>query len=152
MKTTVGEDDKSTEEGRRDNPVTATARYEDSSVASKGLVSTLTNVVNSFFPARRAAEADQKALTAASRMPPTSPEQLMERIRGDYVDQNYLWTGDIDLSAFDEQCQFTDPTLSFTGTDTFVQNIQNLRPIVDLLVGDDDDDDCDDSSMLSLLT
>ena len=58
----------------------------------------------------------------------------MERIREDYTVNNYLWTGKIDLSSFDDQCRFTDPTLSFTGTDQFVNNIQNLRPIVDKLI------------------
>ena len=68
---------------------------------------------------------------------PTSPQDLLERIRADYVVKNYLWTGDIDLSAFDRQCRFTDPTISFTGTDTFVENIKNLRPIVDALTKTD---------------
>lgn len=109
----------------------STSRYEDSDVASKGLVSSLTGFVNSFLkneqePRDRSGESDAT--------PPASPQELLERIRSDYTDKNYLWTGDIDLSAFDSNCQFTDPTLSFTGTDTFVQNLQNLRPLVDAVV------------------
>ena len=34
----------------------------------------------------------------------------MERIREDYVEKNYLWTGDIDTSSFETDCRFTDPT------------------------------------------
>ena len=58
----------------------------------------------------------------------------MNRIRDDYTINNYLWTGNIDLAAFEKDCRFTDPTLSFVGTDTFVSNVQNLRPIVDSLI------------------
>jgi len=76
------------------------------------------------------AEKDERVLPP----PPSSPEQLLERIRDDYVENNYLWTGDIDLSAFEEDCQFTDPTLTFTGRDKFVSNVSNLRPIVDALI------------------
>jgi hypothetical protein len=69
-----------------------------------------------------------------SQQPPRSPRELLERIRQDYIVKNYLWTGDIDMACFDSQCTFTDPTLSFTGTDQFVQNIQNLKPLVDRLL------------------
>ena len=59
----------------------------------------------------------------------------MERIRDDYLINNYLWTGDIYVPAFEPDCRFTDPTLSFEGVDTFVSNVSNLRPIIDYLVG-----------------
>ena len=62
----------------------------------------------------------------------------MEKIKDDYVVNNYLWTGDIYLPAFDQNCQFTDPTLSFVGRDKFVNNVQNLRPIVDFLTNEED--------------
>jgi Uncharacterized conserved protein (DUF2358) len=65
---------------------------------------------------------------------PTSAVDLMNRIRDDYTINNYLWTGNIDLAAFEKDCRFTDPTLSFVGTDKFVSNVQNLRPIVDSLI------------------
>lgn len=68
----------------------------------------------------------------------TSPEELMEKIRDDYIVNNYLWTGDIFLPAFEPNCQFTDPTLSFVGRDKFVSNVQNLRPIVDFLTKAED--------------
>mmetsp|Transcript_36329 Transcript_36329/g.54229 ORF Transcript_36329/g.54229 Transcript_36329/m.54229 type:complete len:202 (-) Transcript_36329:1327-1932(-) len=64
---------------------------------------------------------------------PNSPNELLEKIKDDYVVNNYLWTGDIYLSAFEPKCRFTDPTLSFVGRDKFVSNVQNLRPIVDSL-------------------
>lgn len=64
---------------------------------------------------------------------PQSPSELATRIRDDYTVRNYLWTGDIDLACFDENCQFTDPTISFTSRDTFVRNTQNLKVLVDKL-------------------
>jgi hypothetical protein len=57
----------------------------------------------------------------------------MQRIREDYVERNYLWTGDIDLACFEENCRFTDPTISFESRDTFVQNTENLKFLVDRL-------------------
>lgn len=62
----------------------------------------------------------------------------MEKIRDDYIVNNYLWTGDIYLPAFEPDCQFTDPTLSFIGRDKFVSNVANLVPIVDFLTEEDD--------------
>lgn len=63
--------------------------------------------------------------------PPKSPQELMEKIKEDYVLKNYLWTGDIYTPAFELDCEFKDPTLTFTGTDTFIRNVQNLVPIVE---------------------
>ena len=106
-----------------------TSGFEDSDVASKGIVTSLTRLVNSF-----ASKGDPAAALNDSSNAPQTPFELMERIRDDYTEKNYLWTGDIDLSCFDRRCRFTDPTLSFTGTDQFVKNIGNLRPIVDALI------------------
>lgn len=50
-----------------------------------------------------------------------------------------MWTGDIHIPAFEKDCRFTDPTLSFTGRDQFVSNVQNLRPILDALMESTDD-------------
>ena len=42
--------------------------------------------------------------------------------------------GDIDPNLYDEQCTFTDPTLSFTGLATFQRNLAALQPILGTLV------------------
>lgn len=73
--------------------------------------------------------------TSALSPPPLTPADLLEKIRDDYVVNNYLWTGDIHIPAFERDCRFTDPTLSFVGIDKFVTNVQNLRPIVNFLTG-----------------
>ena len=105
--------------------------YEETDSSSKGLVSSLTGLVN-FFSNQKEGEGVLSA--TSSDPPPKSPEELMQRIRDDYLVRNYLWTGDIDLAAFEKECQFTDPTISFTGTGQFVKNLNNLRPIVDALI------------------
>ena len=115
-----------------------TSGFEETDAASKGFVSSLTNLVNSLASSTSSSGPSENNLPSAKQMPvqdpPRSPAELLERIKQDYTVKNYLWTGEIDLSAFDEQCRFTDPTLSFTGTSQFVENIKNLRPIVDTLV------------------
>eukprot|EP00547_Thalassionema_nitzschioides_P004338 CAMPEP_0194218376 /NCGR_PEP_ID=MMETSP0156-20130528/23635_1 /TAXON_ID=33649 /ORGANISM="Thalassionema nitzschioides, Strain L26-B" /LENGTH=179 /DNA_ID=CAMNT_0038947701 /DNA_START=310 /DNA_END=849 /DNA_ORIENTATION=- len=65
--------------------------------------------------------------------PPKTPQELMRLVQEDYELNNYLWTGHIHLPAFEEDCTFTDPTLSFTGTQKFVSNVKNLVPIVEFL-------------------
>lgn len=112
-----------------------TSSYRESGSFSKNLVSSLTNFVNSL-----SCDGDNKERVASLSpiaLPPSSPQELLDRIRKDYVENNYLWTGDIDLASFHSQCEFTDPTLSFTGRDQFVANIQNLKSIVDVLVKGD---------------
>ncbi len=108
--------------------------YETSDVSSKGLVSSLTGMVNLFMGDGGRKEDENDDLL---QPPPQSPSELMEKIREDYVENNYLWTGNIYLPAFEPGCTFTDPTLSFVGTDKFVSNVKNLVPIVDFLKGDD---------------
>jgi hypothetical protein len=108
-------------------------RYDETDGASKGIVSSLTNLVNAITSNPKKSNNNSNPFYSTTE-PPTSPQQLMERIRQDYTVRNYLWTGDLDTSSFDPHCQFTDPTLSFRGTDQFVRNVQNLRPYVDALV------------------
>ena len=47
-----------------------------------------------------------------------TPEELLDGVRADYEERMYLWTGDIDPNLYDEDCTFTDPTLSFKGLAT----------------------------------
>ena len=109
--------------------------FEDTDASSKGLVSSLTNIVNFFsFNNKKDDSEGPEAMETTANTPPKTPNELLERIRDDYRVRNYLWTGDIDLAAFDPKCRFTDPTLSFEGTDQFVKNLNNLVPIVDALV------------------
>ena len=80
---------------------------------------------------------------------PSTPRELMNYIENDYTKNNYLWTGNIHLPAFESNCQFTDPTLSFTGLDTYVTNIKNLNPILKFVLGSSTYDNCK-SQLLSI--
>ena len=61
-------------------------------------------------------------------------QQLLDGIRADFEERQYLWSGDIDLELYDEDCTFTDPTISFKGLSKFLSNMRSLNPIVDALV------------------
>lgn len=105
-----------------------TSDYDSTDASSKGIVSSLTGLVNFFMPSQEETEPGE------AEDPPSSPTELQNRIRDDYVVNNYLWTGAIDIASFEKDCRFTDPTLSFVGRDQFVSNVQNLKPIVDALI------------------
>ncbi|KAL3944466.1 MAG: hypothetical protein SGBAC_001443 [Bacillariaceae sp.] len=101
--------------------------YSDTDAASKGFVSTLTNVFN-------AAAAPSEDNTRERRDPPQNVKDLQSRLREDYETNNYLWTGKLDLDCFNESCRFTDPTLTFEGIDKFKQNTDSLIPLVERFV------------------
>ena len=126
--------------------------------ASKWIVSRLTDIVNSIFDTWSVAfprtttswqddihnvttftsdcDTDSKVVmnVQSNHQPPSSAMELLERIRDDYTVHNYLWTGDLNVEAnFVKSCRFTDPTLTFVGTDQYLKNIQNLRPILNLV-------------------
>ena len=118
---------------------------KEENLNAQGIVSSLTNVVNFFSNNNRLPnnsniddEADDAFINsddycARGKHPPLTPLDLKLRIEKEYVANNYLWTGNIDPSSFEMDCKFADPTLSFIGLHKFISNVQNLRPIVDLL-------------------
>ena len=110
------------------------SNYKDSDGASKGIVGSLTGIVNKVSAASGQRDQPQSSLEAKSA--PQTPEELLERIEKDYTERNYLWTGDLDLDCFFKECVFTDPTISFVGTDKFTENTQNLVPIVEAFAED----------------
>jgi hypothetical protein len=128
---------------------------DDIDANSRGIVSILTDVINVSFDSwlslfqRNSISRDEtetslsddvtqrynsSIIITPSLLPPSSSLELLQRIRDDYTKRNYLWTGDLDVEInFIPSCRFTDPTLSFIGTDTYRKNIQNLRFIVNQL-------------------
>jgi len=107
----------------QETPQPATSSYDTSSPSSKGLVSALTDLVNGFNKSTPA--------SLYNRGPaPMTKEELMKFLDQDYTVNNYLWTGDLSLEAFDEQCTFQDPTISFQGLSTYHTNVQNLAKVV----------------------
>ena len=91
-------------------PPAGTAAYGGTSGFVKLLVAGLTDLVNGVT---------EGVAPAAAPGPPPGPKAeltpagLLEAIREDYVDRNYLWTGDIRPDIYEDDCRWTDPTLSF---------------------------------------
>jgi hypothetical protein len=136
-------------EAKDDDTSLSTISYEDTDGATKGIVLGLTNLVNAASDkSRKFKERDNNDVvspnetqgvstaTATLQRPPTSTQELLERIQSDYTKRNYLWTGKLDLACFAQNCTFADPTLKFTGIDTFQTNTQNLVPLVEAFVGE----------------
>ena len=81
-----------------------------------------------------AAEREARRRAAEDTRAPVRPREVLEGVRADFVENSYLWTGDITRDIFDEACRFTDPTLSFVGLRTFEKNMEGLTPWVERLV------------------
>lgn len=110
------------------------SRYEETSAPVKLLVTSLTDVVNGVFDARAASLSPQE-VEARRAAPALSPDDLVRGLRADF-DNAYLFTGSITPELYDEECVFTDPTLSFKGLGTFQRNLAALGPILDTLIGE----------------
>lgn len=100
---------------------------------TKTVVGGLTAIVNGVM-----GEGSASLAPRARAMQSITLEHLLEGIRADFEERQYLWSGDIDPELYDEACTFTDPTLSFQGLDKFERNIRNLRPILNSLLPEQD--------------
>ena len=117
-------------------PLTVTAlstppSFNEISSTSKGvksLVSSLTAVVNSLGGAEQASEPRQREFESLTT------DVMLEGLRRDFVENEYLWSGKIDPELYDEDAIFTDPTLSFSGLATFEKNLENLDPWIERFV------------------
>ncbi|CAE7338561.1 unnamed protein product, partial [Symbiodinium pilosum] len=101
--------------------------YETSPDWTKSVVGGLTDLVNSFG-------GNDVAENRTREFDAISPEQLLEGIRADFEERQYLWSGNIDTELYSEACRFTDPTISFQGLSKFESNMRNLKPVVDALI------------------
>ena len=110
--------------------------YESSTSIIKGIVSSLTSVSNFFSLSNGEGNSLEQPVPQTTNSPPTTVEELFDRIKADYTKNNYLWTGKLDTSSFSQNCKFTDPTISFEGIDKYVQNVGNLVPVVEFLLGE----------------
>lgn len=106
--------------------VTAPPCFGFSTDLARNVVSGLTNVVNFGKPPPPPVPA-----RLAERV---APEALLEGLRQDFVEREYLWSGKITPELYGETCEFSDPTLSFRGLQTFLENIRNLDPILETYV------------------
>lgn len=111
-------------------------KFSSTNTASipKLVVKGLTFAVNSAFALLPGGGSGRPAGHSQDSRPPISPEDLLEGLRSDYEDRNYLFTGDVDPDLYAIDCVFTDPTISFQGLETFQKNLENLSPIVDFFL------------------
>ena len=117
------------DDAAKEQRVTSYESFTESSGVAKSIVSSLTNVVNAIRPG-----AGEAAPLEAKGPSPASPEALRAGLEADFVERGYLWSGQITPGLYDDGCVFTDPTLSFSGLDTFQTNIRNLEPLLDRFV------------------
>ncbi|CAM9599588.1 unnamed protein product [Scytosiphon promiscuus] len=124
------------EEGQRDKDGAAgrsasVSEFEQTSGPVKAFVGGLTDLFVIFSGGDNA-----DATTTISDESPKaalSVGELEAGIRQEYA-KNYLWTGDINEGLYEEDCSFTDPTLSFSGLSTYKRNVGSLQGVLDLLV------------------
>ena len=98
------------------------------SAATRGLVSSLTAAVNAL--GGKATQPTVRQREVAS----LTSEAVLAGLRRDFVENEYLWSGKITPELYDEECVFTDPTLSFSGLSTFEANLENLDPWINRFV------------------
>ncbi|KAJ8601056.1 hypothetical protein CTAYLR_004484 [Chrysophaeum taylorii] len=101
--------------------------YATSSVVAKGVVGGLTAALQLTSPSGRAAAPRRRELASISQA------TLVERLRSDVYEKQYLWTGQIDPEVYAEDCTFRDPTLEFTGLSQFERNVRLLEPYLGLI-------------------
>ena len=111
--------------------------YSETSSAVKTIVSGMTAVANTLRQRMKKREEDASSSLSSSPSslkklrngnPARTVEMLERRIADEFRVKEYLWTGDIDVDLFSLKCVFTDPTLSFTGLETFRDNLESLQP------------------------
>jgi hypothetical protein len=115
------------------NGIPEKSRYEESSDAVKLIVGGLTTLTNLF---NSDADGTKDNGGIANRgVTSFTPKQLYDEVVRDF-DNGYLFSGDINYSIYDNDCVFTDPTISFRGLSTFKRNIQSLQPVLRALLSD----------------
>ena len=95
----------------------------------KALVAGLTLLIGGEVGGGRAGTGEEE-----DERPPVAPEDVRRAVEGDFLERNYLWTGDISLDVYAKDCVFEDPTIRFAGVDAFQRNLAKLEPWVDRFV------------------
>ena len=67
--------------------------------------------------------------------PSLTIDELYTGIRNDFR-SGYLFSGSIDPEIYDNDCLFSDPTLSFQGLSTFQTNVAAVKPLANLFFND----------------
>ena len=107
---------------------TKSSNYAETGGGVKAIVQALTSISNLLLPKSEAFERVYQKVNL-------TPSEILDGVIGDFRN-GYLFSGKIDTEIYDEQCVFTDPTLSFKGLSTFERNIKAIKPALDFFVGD----------------
>ena len=107
---------------------TESSAYGDTQTGVKVIIQGLTSFSNLFLSSSPVA----KRVYEKTNL---TPNEILNGVIGDF-ENGYLFSGQIDSEIYDEDCVFTDPTLSFKGLSTFERNIKALKPALDIFVGD----------------
>lgn len=102
--------------------------YGDTQIGIKIVIQGLTTISNLFLN-------NSPAESRVYKKTDLTPIEILNGVIGDF-ENGYLFSGQIDSEIYNEECVFTDPTLSFKGLSTFERNIKALKPILDKFVGD----------------
>ncbi|KAH8057215.1 DUF2358-containing protein [Aureococcus anophagefferens] len=105
-----------------------TGAYQRTSSTTKNIISTLTKVVN-----LQGGRGEADLAPRARQFDTLSGAAVKEGLAVDFGNE-YLWSGKITPELYDEDCVFTDPTLSFAGLRTFEANLANLDFWIESLV------------------
>lgn len=68
--------------------------------------------------------------SADTKKPPSSIARTKELLKRDY-DAMYFITGDMTESLYEDDCEFSDPFVSFKGIARFQRNLRNLSPFLE---------------------
>lgn len=98
--------------------------------SSPAFVKLLVNGLTEIFKVFSSEDTDEVGNNIVNSAAPADPQLLLQSIASDF-NRGYLFTGDINFSIYDEDCKFTDPTISFRGLSTFKRNINAIRPLLD---------------------
>ena len=71
----------------------------------------------------------EEALEVDLTKAPSSLQEAFRRIEEDNK-RSYFLSGQVDVLAYDPDCIFADPFVSFTGRDRFVENLANLGSFI----------------------
>eukprot|EP00892_Ulva_mutabilis_P004237 jgi/Ulvmu1/2185/UM013_0031.1 len=69
-----------------------------------------------------------KPKAAAASVEPITWDTALKEVRADF-DNNYFVSGDADMVAYDPDCEFADPFVSFNGVDRFKTNLSNFSSV-----------------------
>lgn len=92
------------------------------------LVSGLTALSNLFATGELTISPAGDAIERAD-VTPLSRRALVAGLRSDF-ERGYLFSGLIEPNLYSADCEFTDPTLTFTGLSTFQKNIAAIQPLI----------------------